>query len=295
MSRPRAWVLATRPRTLPAAAAPVLVGTALAHQAGGFAPLPALAALAGALLLQVGSNFANDVFDYEKGADTADRVGPLRVTQAGLLSGRDVRRGMWFVFALATLVGVYLTWIAGWPVVAIGLSSIAAAVAYTGGPFAFGYRGLGDLFVLVFFGFVAVCGTVFVQMGEVTRAAWPAGYMIGALATAILVVNNVRDHETDRIVGKRTIPVLLGRGAGTLEYGLLVFSAYGVAWWMVWEEMVSTWALLAFLTLPLALVLFVHVRKYRGPILNTTLAQTAQLLFLFATLFAAGVLAGRLT
>lgn len=295
MSRPRAWVTAARPRTLPAAAAPVLVGTALAYQADGFAPLPALAALAGALLLQVGSNFANDVFDYEKGADTSDRVGPLRVTQAGLLSGRDVRRGMWSVFAVAILVGVYLTWVAGWPVVAIGLSSIAAAIAYTGGPFPFGYRGLGDLFVLVFFGFVAVCGTVFVQMGEVTRPAWPAGYMIGALATAILVVNNVRDHETDRIARKRTIPVLLGRGAGVMEFGLLVFGAYGVAWWMVWEEMVSTWALLAFLTLPLALVLFLHVRKYRGPILNTTLAQTAQLLFFFAALFAAGVVVGRLT
>jgi 1,4-dihydroxy-2-naphthoate octaprenyltransferase len=295
MTRARAWALAARPRTLPAAAAPVLVGTALAYQAGGFAPLPALAALAGAVLLQIGSNFANDVFDYEKGADTADRVGPLRVTQAGMLSGREVRRGMWLAFALATLVGAYLTWVAGWPVVAIGLSSIVAAIAYTGGPFAFGYRGLGDLFVLMFFGFVAVCGTVFVQVGEVTPPAWPAGYMIGALATAILVVNNVRDHETDRIARKRTIPVLLGRGAGVVEYGFLVFGAYAVAWWMVWEEMVSTWTLLAFVTLPLAFVLFVHVRKYRGPILNATLAQTAQLLFFFAVLFAAGVVTGQLT
>jgi 1,4-dihydroxy-2-naphthoate octaprenyltransferase len=147
----------------------------------------------------------------------------------------------------------------------------------------------------MFFGFVAVCGTVFVQVGEVTPPAWPAGYMIGALATAILVVNNVRDHETDRIARKRTIPVLLGRGAGVVEYGFLVFGAYAVAWWMVWEEMVSTWTLLAFVTLPLAFVLFVHVRKYRGPILNATLAQTAQLLFFFAVLFAAGVVTGQLT
>lgn len=292
MNRVRAWVLASRPRTLPAAAAPVLVGTALAWQARGFAPGPAAAALAGALLLQVGSNLANDVHDYEKGADTDARVGPLRVTQAGLLTAADVRRGMWTTFGLAVLVGIYLTAVAGWPVVVIGLLSIAAAVAYSGGPLPFGYRGLGDVFVMAFFGFVAVCGTTYVQMGEVPRAAWPAGLMVGALATAILVVNNVRDHETDRVAGKRTLPVLMGRSFGVAEYGVLVIGAYVVAWLMVWEDMVAEWALLSFVTLPVAVVLIIHLRKYRGPVLNQTLASTAKLLFVFSLLFSIGVVLG---
>ncbi|MFW6039821.1 MAG: 1,4-dihydroxy-2-naphthoate polyprenyltransferase [Gemmatimonadota bacterium] len=292
MKRVRAWALAARPKTLPAAAAPVLVGTAIAWQARGFAPGPAAAALVGALLLQVGSNFANDVYDYEKGADTDARLGPLRVTQAGLLTADDVKRGMRVVFGLALLVGVYLTLVAGWPVVAIGLASIVAAIAYTGGPLPFGYHGLGDLFVLLFFGFVAVCGTAFVQMGEVPRAAWPAGLMEGCLATAILVVNNVRDHETDRLAGKRTIPAVLGRAVGVAEYGVLLVGAYVVAWWMVWAHQVSAWSLLVFLTFPIAIVLIVHLRKYRGPVLNQTLARTAKLLFVFSVLFSVGVVAG---
>ncbi len=292
MSRVRAWALAARPKTLPAAAAPVLVGTAIAWQARGFAIGPAVAALAGALLLQIGSNFANDVYDYEKGADTDDRLGPLRVTQAGLLTAREMKRGMWAVFGLAMLVGVYLVLVAGWPVVAIGLASIAAAIAYTGGPLPFGYRGLGDLFVLLFFGFVAVCGTAFVQMGEIPTAAWPAGLMEGCLATAILVVNNVRDHETDRLAGKRTVPAVFGRPVGVAEYGVLLVGAYAVAWWMVWRRYVSAWSLLVFLTFPIAVVLIVHLRKYRGPVLNRTLSRTAKLLFVFSVLFSAGILAG---
>lgn len=292
MSRVRAWALAARPKTLPAAAAPVLVGTAIAWQSRGFAAGPAVAALVGALLLQIGSNFANDVYDYEKGADTDARLGPLRVTQAGLLAADEVKRGMWIVFGLALGVGVYLTLVAGWPVVAIGLASIAAAIAYTGGPLAFGYRGLGDLFVLLFFGLVAVCGTAFVQMGEVPFAAWPAGVMEGFLATAILVVNNVRDHETDRLAGKRTIPAVFGRAVGVAEYAFLLLGAYAIAWWMVWRHHVSAWSLLVYLTFPIAVVLIVHLRKYRGPILNQTLARTAKLLFVFSVLFSAGVVAG---
>lgn len=285
-------MIAARPRTLPAAASPVLVGSALAYQAGGFAPGPAAGAMAGALLLQIGSNLANDVYDFEHGADSVARLGPVRVTQAGLLSGDEVKRGMWIAFGLATLIGAYLTTVAGWPVVAIGLASITVAIAYTGGPFPLGYRGLGDLFVLLFFGFVAVCGTAFVQVGEIPAASWPAGLMIGCLASAILVVNNVRDHETDRIAGKRTLAVILGRGFGVVEYGFLLAVAYVAAYSMVWFQYVSTWALLSFLTLPVAVGLFVHVRKYRGPVLNSTLAHTAQLLFLFSVLFSAGVVVG---
>lgn len=292
MIRFRSWVLAARPKTLPAAASPVLVGSALAFEVGGFAPGPALAALFGALFLQVGSNLANDVYDFEQGVDTASRLGPVRVTQAGLLTVEDVKHGMWLAFYLAAVIGAYLTAVAGWPVVVIGLASIVAAIAYTGGPFPLGYRGLGDLFVLLFFGFVAVCGTVWVQVGTILPAAWPAGLMVGCLASAILVVNNVRDHETDRIAGKRTLPVMFGRTFGVIEYAVLLVVAFVSAYAMVWFRYVSAWALISYLTLPIAIVLFLHVRKYRGPVLNHTLAQTAKLLFLFSALFSTGVVVG---
>ncbi len=292
MIRFRSWVLAARPKTLPAAASPVLVGSALAFEVGGFALGPALAALFGALFLQVGSNLANDVYDFEQGVDTASRLGPVRVTQAGLLTVEDVKHGMWLAFYLAAVIGAYLTAIAGWPVVVIGLASVVAAIAYTGGPFPLGYRGLGDLFVLLFFGFVAVCGTVWVLVGTILPAAWPAGLMVGCLASAILVVNNVRDHETDRIAGKRTLPVMFGRTFGVIEYAVLLIVAFASAYAMVWFRYVSAWALISYLTLPIAIVLFLHVRKYRGPVLNHTLAQTAKLLFLFSALFSMGVVVG---
>lgn len=294
MTNAGAWIAAIRPKTLPAAASPVLVGSAVAFQARGFAVGPALAALVGALLIQVGSNLANDVYDFEQGADSDDRLGPLRVTQAGLLSGDDVKRGMRVVFGAAIVVGLYLAAVAGWPVIVIGLLSIAAAVGYTGGPYPLAYKGLGDLFVLLFFGFVAVCGTAYVQMGSVPTAAWPAGLIVGCMATAILVVNNVRDHETDRVAGKRTLPVVLGRHFGVLEYAALMLVAYVTTYAMVWVDLVSPWALASFSTLPIAVVLFLHVRKHRGPILNTTLAQTAKLLFVFSALFSAGVVIGAL-
>lgn len=266
----------------------------MAFQARGFAIGPALAALVGALLIQVGSNLANDVYDYEQGADSDGRLGPLRVTHAGLLTGEEVKRGMRVVFAAAIIVGLYLAAVAGWLVIVIGLVSIAAAVGYTGGPYPLAYKGLGDLFVLLFFGFVAVCGTTYVQMGTVPTAAWPAGLIVGCMATAILVVNNVRDHESDRVAGKRTLPVVLGRDFGVLEYAALMTVAYATTYAMVWFDLVSTWALASFSTLPIAVVLFLHVRKHRGPILNTTLAQTAKLLFVYSALFSAGVVIGAL-
>jgi len=294
VSQSQAWFAAIRPKTLPAAASPVLVGSALAFQAKGFSVGPAFAALIGALLIQIGSNLANDVYDFEQGADSPGRLGPLRVTQAGLLSGEEIKRGMRFVFGAATLVGLYLTVVAGWPVIVIGIVSILAAIGYTGGPFPLAYNGLGDLFVLLFFGFVAVCGTAYVQVGVIPSAAWPAGLVVGCLATAILVVNNVRDHESDRVAGKRTLPVMMGRHFGVSEYGVLMIVAYGTTYAMWWFDAISAWALVSILTLPIAVVLFLHVRKHRGPILNTTLAQTAKLLFVYSALFSAGVVIGAL-
>lgn len=284
--------MAMRPATLTAAAAPVLVGTAAAHAAGGFRAGPALAALLGAFLLQIGANLANDVFDFEKGADTAERLGPTRVVQAGLLSARAVRAGMAVTFALAFLVGAYLVWVAGPVVIAIGLVSMAAAVAYTGGPYPLAYNGLGDIAVFIFFGFVAVCGTAYVQAGHVPALAWLVAIPVGALTTAILVVNNVRDIETDAAAGKRTLAVWLGRTGAVGEYAGLLAVAYALPVVLVLIGALSAWALLPLASAPWAVTLFRRVRDRRGRELNPALGGTARLLFLFGALFALGIVLG---
>ncbi len=220
------WMLASRPKTLPAAAAPVIVGSAAAFYEGAFHPGPALAALFGALLLQIGANLANDVFDFHRGADTAERLGPTRVTQAGLLSPRQVLVGMWICFGLAAILGVYLTLVAGWPVIVIGLTSIVAAIAYTGGPFPLGYYGLGDAAVFLFFGLAAVCGSYYVQALKLDWLAFWSALPMGFLITAILVVNNLRDIETDRAAGKRTLAVRFGAGGARKEFLYLVVGAF---------------------------------------------------------------------
>jgi 1,4-dihydroxy-2-naphthoate octaprenyltransferase len=288
VARPRSglavWWLAARPKTLLAAATPVLVGSACAYAAHGFAPWPALAALAGALLLQVAANFANDVFDYEKGADTLDRIGPTRVVQAGWVSPRRMRWALAFVIALALLVGIYLVSVAGPLLVAIGLASIVAAVAYTGGPYPLGYHGLGDVFVLLFFGFVAVAGTHFVQTGTVSRLAWLSSVPVGCLATGILVVNNVRDAETDTVAGKRTLAVRFGRAFGVFEYRALLLTAYGTPLYLVLSDDLGWWAFLPWLSAPIGVDLWRRLARDRGSSLNGALARTAQLLFLFGAL-----------
>ena len=222
MSRASAWIQAARPKTLSAAAAPVLVGAGLAEWHGAFALLPVVAALAGAILIQIGTNLANDYYDFVRGADTPDRVGPVRVTQAGLIPPEHVWRGMVAVLVAAAAVGVYLVIVGGWPIVWIGLASLLCAVAYTGGPYPLGYHGLGDPFVFVFFGLVAVGGTYWVQTLSVPADVLLAGAGMGALSTAILVANNLRDLETDTSVGKRTLAVRLGRNGSRVEYAVLM-------------------------------------------------------------------------
>jgi 1,4-dihydroxy-2-naphthoate octaprenyltransferase len=231
----KVWALAARPKTLPAAAAPVFIGTGLASLRGGFAAGPALAALLGALLIQVATNLANDYYDFVRGGDTEDRIGPIRVTQAGLVEPKTVRNAMLFVLGAAFAVGIYLVSVGGWPIVWIGLASLVCAVAYTGGPFPLAYHGLGDVFVFVFFGLVAVSGTVWVQtLTFRTEALW-AGAGVGALSTAILVVNNLRDIPTDREAGKRTLAVRLGVGGSRAQYVVLLalgaaVPVAGVSW-----------------------------------------------------------------
>ncbi len=286
----RAWVLAARPKTLLASVTPVLVGSAAAYAAGGYRAGASLAALFGAVMIQIGTNLANDVVDFEKGVDTGDRLGPLRATQAGLLSPSEVRLGAALAFGLAGMAGVYLTWVAGWPVVILGLASILAGAAYTAGPFPLVSLGLGDVFVLIFFGFVAVGGTAYVQAGYVPAAAWPAAVAVGALATVILGINNVRDMETDRRAGRRTVPVLFGRRAGVLELGLLLLVAYLAPPYMAWTGLSAPFVLLPLLSLPGAFRLFRTVASTQeGPALNQALGQSAGLIFYFGALLALGI------
>jgi 1,4-dihydroxy-2-naphthoate octaprenyltransferase len=288
----RVWIQAIRPKTLPAAAAPVIVGAAAAIGDGFFGWLPALAALLGALLLQIGANLANDVFDYHRGADSEGRLGPARVTQAGLLSTTQVLRGMWIVFGLATLVGIYLTLVAGWPVILIGIAAILAAIAYTGGPFPLGYYGLGDLFVFIFFGPVAVCGTYFVMAGMVSvTTAW-ASIPMGLLTVAILVVNNLRDLYTDRTAGKRTLAVRFGAKVVRLEYVFCLVGAYLIPALMVMLDIYAYWVMLTWLSLPLALRWARFIFKEEGRPLNLALAGTGQLELLFGLLFGLGLIVG---
>ncbi|MFQ5538656.1 MAG: 1,4-dihydroxy-2-naphthoate polyprenyltransferase [Gemmatimonadota bacterium] len=281
--------MAARPKTLVAAAAPVVAGTGLAAYHGRMALLPALAALVGALLIQIATNLANDYYDFVRGGDTHERVGPVRVTQAGILVPQTVRRGMVVVLALAALVGAYLVWVGGWPILVIGLVSLALAVLYTGGPYPLAYHGLGDLFVFIFFGLGAVAGTYYVQALDWSLDAFLVGAGMGAMNTAILVVNNLRDLETDAAAGKRTLAVRLGRGGTRAEYVLLLVLAAAIP---VVGVAVLSWpaaalvALAPFLTSvrPLRTVLtYTHPRE-----LLPALGQTARLVALYGAALALG-------
>lgn len=282
------WIGAARLRTLPAAVAPVAVGTAVASASGGVAWGPAIAALLGALAIQIGTNFANDVFDAERGADGPDRIGPVRAVSAGLISAGAMRRAMIAAFGVAALFGLYLAHVAGWPVVAIGVASIISGIAYTGGPWPLGYHGLGDAFVMIFFGFVAVCGTAYVQLAHVPCLAVWASVPVGALATGILVVNNLRDRHQDVRVGKRTLAVRFGRGGAIAEYVALLVAAYAVPIGLAIGG--RCWALLPLATIPLALArLRAFVAASDGPDFNRCLAATAQLMLAHGVCFSIGL------
>lgn len=251
---------------------------------------PALAALFGALALQVGANFANDLSDFRRGADNDTRIGPARVTHLGLLSQRQVLAGLLASFALASVAGLYLTYIGGWPIIAIGLASILAAVTYTGGPWPFGYRGLGEIFVFIFFGLVAVTGTYYVQAGTVPGHVLAASVPVGLTVTAILVVNNVRDIETDRAASKFTLAVYLGRRLARYQYVLFIGGAYASAAALFVVGSYSGWTLLSWLSIPAVVSPVVAVlTRVDGPPLNAALRATARLHFIFAILLAIGL------
>ncbi|HEY6948231.1 MAG TPA: 1,4-dihydroxy-2-naphthoate polyprenyltransferase [Gemmatimonadales bacterium] len=291
----QAWGMAIRPRTLPAGAAGVVMGSALAWADGRFRLDAFLACLAASLLLQIGSNLANDVFDFERGTDTPERLGPTRVTQSGLLSPAQVKAGMAVVFGLAALVGLYVAWLGGWPIVVLGVAAILAAIAYTGGPFPLGYHGLGEVFVFVFFGVASVAGTYYVQAGSVTTAAWYMTLPPGLVITAILVVNNLRDIDLDRKGGKLTLAVRLGERGTKAEYVACMVAAYLVLPLAAAIRVVPWWALLAWLSLPLALRATRVVLTRKGRPLNAALADTGMAALLFSLLFWVGMVVSRAT
>ncbi len=282
--------MAARPKTLPAAVAPVVVGCAMAYAHRFFALWPALACLVVSLLLQIAVNLANDYFDYTRGIDTEDRVGPMRVTQSGLISPGRVRAAIIIVLFAALLPGVYLMMIGGWPAVIIGAVSIISALAYSGGPLPLASHGLGDLFVFIFFGLVAVCGTYYVQALGIAPMVFLMGTIVGLLITAIIVVNNLRDIETDRKSGKRTLAVMIGKENTRWEYALLLAVAYAVLSIFWTAGFLSAWLLLPLTTLPLALKQIRLLWKATdGATLNNLLAGTARLAFIFSALLAAGI------
>jgi 1,4-dihydroxy-2-naphthoate polyprenyltransferase len=290
----RIWLMAARVRTLPAAIAPVLVGTALAGYAGVFHPLRFLAALVGAIFIQVGTNLSNDYSDARRGADTEDRLGPVRVTAGGLVPPGRVLVATYVSFGVAVLAGVYLIAVAGWQLLLVGAASILAGVLYTGGPRPYGYEGLGEVFVFLFFGLVAVSGSFYVQTTHLIWEAVALAVPVGLLASAILVVNNIRDIDSDRRAGKRTLAVRLGRERTRQLYAAIVYLAYLLApiTWVFGP--LSGWLLLPWVTIPLAAGLVRTVRNHTdGASLNAALARTGMLQLAFCMLLAAGLLLSR--
>jgi 1,4-dihydroxy-2-naphthoate octaprenyltransferase len=286
----KTWLMAARPKTLTAALVPVMVGTALAYGLGVARWLPAVAALVGAMLIQIGTNLTNDYYDFKKGADTEERLGPKRVTQSGLIAPGTVLASALLCFGLAVVTGIYLVVVGGWPIVAIGLASVLAGYAYTGGPFPLAYNGLGDVFVFVFFGLVAVPGTFYVQALAVSPAAWWAAVPVGAIGTALLVVNNLRDETTDTKAGKRTLVVRLGSTAGKAEYVVLLLAAYATPLAMWALGLAGPWVLLTVLSVPVAVAPLKRVLGAKGAELNPALGGTARLQLVFGVLFSVGLL-----
>jgi 1,4-dihydroxy-2-naphthoate polyprenyltransferase len=286
----RAWLLAARPKTLSAAVVPVLIGSALAaDEPTAVTWWVFFCALFGAILIQVATNLINDALDFKRGADTGERLGPVRVTQAGLISAGSVMNMAWACLFGAALFGIPLLYRGGWPMLLVGLTSIAMAYAYTGGPFPLAYHGLGELFVIVFFGFVAVGGTFYAHSLQLTRSALLAGFAAGALATVLLVINNLRDVAGDRTSNKRTLAVRFGERFARAEIVFFVLAPFAAVAWLAWMRD-QYGLLLPLAALPLAVIVLVRVAKSRGVELNRCLAIAGALQWAFGILFVLGSL-----
>lgn len=285
----RVWVSAARPATLLACVVPVVVGVGLAAAQGEVDPWLTAVILLSSGFIQIGTNFYNDYADFKRGADTDERLGPARATQKGWLTPKAVATGAKVSFALALLFGMILVWSAGWPILAIGISGVICGVAYTGGPYPLAYNGLGELFVFLFFGVAAVVGTVFVLTGAITPLAGVASVSIGLLATAILIVNNLRDRHTDARAGKRTLAVRLGAKGTRIEYTAVVLGAYLCVLAVPATGNGSWWWMLPWLSLPVAAFEIAALWRKDGAALNKHLGGAARLELLFGVLLAVGV------
>jgi 1,4-dihydroxy-2-naphthoate octaprenyltransferase len=280
------WILAARLRTLPAAFAPVLIGCAIAYNTGKFHALAATMALLGAILIQIGTNFANDYFDFINGADTEERIGPTRATQAGLITPSSMRLAFILTFALVVPIIAYMAYRGGWPLIGIGVLSIISGILYTGGPKPLGYMGLGDVFVLVFFGPVAVAGTEYVQSLHLSKEAILAGIASGLISTAILVVNNLRDKDTDSMVGKNTLAVRFGATFARTEYTLCFICTALITLYLAYIH--SYWVLLALFPLLRSIPINHSMWTQSGAALDPNLGKTAQVLIFYSVFFSIG-------
>ena len=289
-SKFHSWLLASRPKTLLASVVPVMVGTALAINVDKFNPLVTLVALVCSLLIQIGTNFTNDLYDFYKGADTVSRKGPVRVLAAGLISVKEMKTGIIIAFLSAFILGLYLVYIGGIIILAIGVLSILAGIAYTAGPYPLAYKGLGDIFVFMFFGLIGTMGTFYLQANELSLAAFLSSIPVGSLITNILVVNNYRDIETDRIAGKNTLAVKLGKTFTQYQFIFLIFVSFIVPLLLFLFFDFKFWIFLPYLTLPVVYKTISMLFTLDGVQLNETLELTAKLSAMYGILFSAGLM-----
>lgn len=289
ISKFQSWILASRPRTLPAAVVPVMVGSSLAIYEKNFVLLYSLIALLCSVLIQIGTNFTNDLHDHLKGADTSERKGPQRVLATGLISVKEMEWGIFLVFGTAFLLGLYLVYSVGLVILWIGILSIIAGLAYTAGPFPLAYNGLGDLFVFIFFGIVGTMGTYFLHAKEFTYISFLVSLPVGALVTNILIVNNYRDLEEDKSAGKNTLAVIFGREFSRYEYIFFILISFFVPFLLHFKYDFSFWVFLPYLTLPLAITLIKMIYMLHGTALNKTLELTAKFSALFGFLLSVGI------
>lgn len=287
----KTWIEAARPKTLAAALVPVFIGSALAFHDASFHIIPSLVALLCALLIQIGTNFANDFYDAKKGADSNSRVGFTRATATGLITPKMMMRATIITMGIAFIFGLYLVWHAGWVILVIGILSLIFGIAYTGGPFPLGYNGLGDIFVFLFFGFAAVMGTYYVNTLHWSVTSFWGSIPAGALSTNILVVNNLRDIETDRPAGKKTLGVIFGEGALRWEYVIMILLSFAIPAHFFFRLHFPWPIFLSFLTIPLAIRLVQLIWKEKDKTkFNTILERTAQFMVIFGLLFSIGII-----
>ena len=284
------WIIAIRFKTLPAAISPVLLGSTLSYNNGYFNSLIFFMTLFAAILIQIGTNFANDVYDFQKGTDRDDRLGPVRATQAGLISPEKMKASMLLTFSLAILVGLYLAWIGGIPIVIIGIASIISGIAYTGGPYPLGYNGFGEIFVFIFFGIIAVPGTYYLQSGTITPSTVWLGACMGMLSSGIIVVNNIRDRDTDKVTGKKTLAVQFGLIFSYIEYFILIILPYFILLFLIISKDLASSMFIVFFSLPIAIYQIILLMTKKGDKLNSVLTSTAKLLFIFTILSSIGLL-----